>query len=191
MRPKRKNSCVLLLVIAAVIILVFQMKNIIGFFYPIKYKSLVLKYSLQYNLDPSLVSAVINVESHYKPYAESHKEAKGLMQIIPSTGEWAAGKLNIKDFNEDMLYNPEINIRIGCWYLNYLRQEFGGLNENNAIILAAYNGGSSNVKKWLKDERFSRDGMTLHEIPFNETEKYVERVLKHYKVYKWLYDNPY
>lgn len=187
---KSKKGRIVYLAIAAIILVVIsQHKNIAGHFYPMKYEDLIIKYSEIYDLDPYLVSAIINVESRYNPGAESHKDAKGLMQVTPSTGRWAAGKIGINNFKEDMLFDPEVNLKIGCWYLNNLKQEFASNEPETSIvlILAAYNGGSGNVKKWLNDERYSQTGTALDQIPFKETQQYVEKVLKNQKVYRWLY----
>lgn len=186
---KKRRTLLWATVVVIIIGLVTQYKHIIGLFYPINYNSLIIKYSRMYELDPYLVSAIINVESRYDPEAQSHKQAKGLMQITPSTGKWAAGKIGIKNFDEDMLFDAETNIKIGCWYLNNLKQEFAAENSETRIvlILAAYNGGIGNVKKWLKNKRYSQTGTTLDQIPFKETHQYVEKVLKNKKIYEWLY----
>ncbi len=155
-----------------------------AFTYPISYQNLILKYSKQFNVDPYLVAAIINVESNFDKNAISHREARGLMQISPITGRWAAETLSIEDFSLDKLFEPDINIMIGTWYLNMLSQEF---NNNIQLILAAYNGGSGNVSKWLEDEKYCEDGVNLKKIPFKETEEYVEKVLKNYQMYKILY----
>lgn len=152
--------------------------------YPIGYKNFILKYSQEYEIDPYLVASVINVESKYDKNALSIKEAKGLMQIGPQTGQWAAEVLGIENYHSDMLYEPEVNIRIGTWYLNTLFKEFDGdLN----LVLAAYNAGSGNVNKWLQDERYSYDGANLSVIPFKETEDYITRINNSYKIYSRVY----
>ncbi|KXG77093.1 lytic transglycosylase domain-containing protein [Thermotalea metallivorans] len=152
--------------------------------YPIHYRQLIEKYSAEYNLDPYLVAAIIRTESRFNEKARSRKDAKGLMQIAPITGAWAAKDLSLENYSEEMLYVPEINIRIGCWYIDKLRTEFNGRLQ---LMLAAYNGGSGNVNKWLKDPKYSADGVTLKEIPFGETKLYVEKVLKSYKIYSIIY----
>jgi len=153
-------------------------------YYPLGHQTTIKKYSEIYGIDPYLVAAIINVESRYDKNAVSRKEARGLMQISPITGYWAAKELGIEDFSLDMLFDPEINIMIGTWYLDVLFQEFDG---NLQLILAAYNAGSGNVYKWLNDKRYSQDGKTLSNIPFQETREYVDKVHKNIKVYKILY----
>lgn len=152
--------------------------------YPIGYKDMIVKYSKEYEIDPFLVASLINIESKYNKNAISKKDAKGLMQISEQTGKWAAEVLGIKDYNEDMLYDPETNIKIGTWYLNRLCKEFNG---NLDLVLASYNAGSGNVSKWLKDDEYSNDGENLSHIPFKETEEYVKRIKDSYKIYSKVY----
>lgn len=159
-------------------------KNIVKTFFPLKYSENIIKYSKEYNLDPFLVAAVIKTESNFDEGAKSNKNAYGLMQITPDTAEWAAEKMNINSFKTEMLYNPDFNIRMGCWYLNNLKKEF---NDNNELVLAAYNGGRGNVQKWLKSAEHSVDGKNLHYIPFKETDKYIKKVKVNYNIYKYLY----
>lgn len=159
--------------------------------YHLSYSATIKKYADEFQIDPYLVAAVINVESDFDSEAVSHKDARGLMQIGEGTGEWAARELEIEGYNQDMLYDPEINIRIGSWYLNNLSKEFNG---NVELMLAAYNGGSGNVNKWLKDEKYSKDGTSLYHIPFKETRLYVEKVLRIREEYKdrygGVFENP-
>lgn len=187
-RPK-KRRIVFTVLILVLVVASLQFKNIIGLIYPLKYDNLIIKYSKSYNLDPYLVSAIINVESRYKPNAVSYRDAKGLMQITPTTGKWAAEKIGIKNFNENMLFEIDTNIRIGCWYLNNLKQEFSSEEPETGIVLmlAAYNGGSGNVRKWLGNKKYSQTGTALDQIPFQETREYVDKVLRNQKIYKWLY----
>lgn len=152
--------------------------------YPLSYREYIKQYSQEYELDPFLVAAVINVESKYHEEATSSKNARGLMQIGEQTGQWASEELNIEDYEENLLYDPETNIRIGTWYLNKLNKEFRG---NLDLVLAAYNGGSGNVNKWLKSEEYSKDGESLDQIPFQETENYLKKVKLNYSLYRRFY----
>lgn len=157
---------------------------IIATLYPVGYKDHINRYSKEYNLDPFLVASVINVESKYDKNATSPKDARGLMQIGESTGQWASEVLAIDSYTSDMLYDPEINIRIGTWYLNQLNKEF---DNNLDLVLAAYNAGSGNVNKWLLDEEYSKNGEDIHTIPFKETKNYLKRVNLNYEVYSRVY----
>ena len=168
------------------VLIVLLLDNSAKLFFPIEYRSYVVKYSEQYDLDPFLVFSVIRVESSFRPDAVSPKNAKGLMQISDKTGKWAAEKINIKEYTSDMLFNPEVNIMIGCWYLKQLIKQF---DQNEEIALAAYNAGSGNVSQWLQDRTVSADGVNLDKIPFKETERYLKRVKNSYSVYKKLYES--
>lgn len=152
--------------------------------YPLDYKEYINKYAIENNMDPYLIASVINVESRFNKNAISPKGAKGLMQIIDSTGNWAAEELEIEAYEDNDLFDPDTNIKIGTWYLKKLEKEFGTRED---LILAAYNGGSGNVNKWLKNEEYSSDGENLEKIPFKETENYLTKVKNNYKVYNKIY----
>lgn len=170
---------------ALIIILVLvNLFYIVKLFYPLKYRENIIKYSEEYDLSPYLVAAVIKTESNFKPNAKSNKGAHGLMQITPSTAKWAAEKMKIDDYKENMLTDPEFNIRMGCWYIDNLKKEFDG---DMNLVLAAYNGGRGNVQKWLSDNNHSKDGKSLYHIPFKETDEYVKKVKVNYNIYKFLY----
>lgn len=154
--------------------------------YPLGYRTIIVKYSQEYDIDPFLIASVINVESRYDKLALSSKDAKGLMQISPQTGRWASEVLNIDNYSEEDLFQPDLNIRIGSWYLNRLFKEFDG---NLDLILAAYNAGSGNVNKWIENEEYCQDGISLKKIPFKETEDYLVRVNNSYKIYSKVYKN--
>ena len=98
---------------------------VIGFFYvniryPLCYKDIVIEKSEEYNLDPFLVASIINVESSCNPDAISVKQAKGLMQISSQTGNWASEVLDIEDYEEEMLGQPEANIKIGSPSISFV-----------------------------------------------------------------------
>jgi soluble lytic murein transglycosylase len=147
---------------------------------PIQYQDLITVYSRRHDLDPFLVAAIMRVESRYQPDAVSSKGARGLMQLMPDTGRWAAGCLGIEGYSDDFLFEPEVNIRIGAWYLRQLLNQFEG---NLTVALAAYNGGPSNVEKWLSGGRWSGSIDDLEQIPFGETARYVDRVSRAHRLY--------
>jgi len=128
---------------------------------------------LEKDIDVSLVLAVIKTESSFDENAVSSKGAVGLMQIMPQTAGFIAGR-NGYDYLESYLTNPEYNIRTGCRYLSYLRARF--LDEST--LLAAYNAGEGNVGEWLKNPKYSVDGKILSKIPYPETQNYVQKVQK-------------
>lgn len=145
--------------------------------YPIRYTKEIDHWASVHSLDPSLVAAVICAESRFRPGALSHAGAMGLMQIIPTTGEWIAEKLQLEDFTVEELYQPDVNIRFGTWYLRYL---FDQLDEDIESALVAYNAGLSNLLRWQSE------GGTL----FPETRVYVSRVMRGWSAYRVLYRLP-
>ncbi|MGN0792154.1 MAG: lytic transglycosylase domain-containing protein [Christensenellales bacterium] len=151
--------------------------------YRLLYPDIVTEMAAEYGVDPYLAAAVIHCESSNNKDAVSPVGAVGLMQIMPDTGAWIAEKLEMDDFTEERLFEPEVNVRMGCWYIDYLTDRFHG---NMTLVLAAYNAGPGNVQKWLEDERISENG-TLTEIPFPETERYIEKVQRAYEKYLTLY----
>lgn len=151
--------------------------------YRLDYEAEIIKWADEYMLSRYLVAAVIHTESRGNPSAVSPAGAVGLMQIMPATGEWIAGKLGA-EFSEDTLPDPAENIRMGCWYLDYLLKRYGG-NETSA--LAAYNAGPGNVDGWLEKSEYASGGQ-LDYIPFDETREYVRRVARAEAKYMELYE---
>ena len=151
--------------------------------FPLRHEDAIDKYSTQYSLDKYLVMGIISAESRFEEDAVSHKDAKGLMQLKEETAKWCVEKFYINTSYEK-IYEPEVNIMMGCSYLSYLIKLFDG---NIETAVAAYNAGQGNVKKWLSDNRYSDDGKTLKNIPFDETEKYVKKVRNREKIYRDLY----
>ncbi|MCJ7857007.1 lytic transglycosylase domain-containing protein [Lachnospiraceae bacterium NSJ-143] len=172
---------VFLAVIAAGVFKHVVLKKIL---YPQSYKNYVEKYAAEYNVDANLVYAVIKCESDFDCRAVSHKDARGLMQISEVTGIWASEVLEIENYSSEILYEPETNVHIGCWYLSRLFKQF----ESEPTVLAAYNAGSGNVSGWLTEEEYSSDGINLDTIPFKETANYVKKVEKAKRIYEYLYD---
>lgn len=144
-----------------------------------KYSDEIYTYSKEYNVNPALVASIINVESGYNEKAVSSKGAEGLMQVLPSTGEWLAGKIK-EEYYDGILLEGEFNIKIGTYYLGYLLEQFG----DEKLAVCAYNAGQTNVKKWLANSDYSSDGKSLEKIPFLETENYLKKVNKNYHYYK-------
>lgn len=175
---------VFFLIIFGLIFTFFVFNNLLRMMYPIKYYSYIEKYAAMYDLDKYLVMSVIKVESNFNEKATSVKDARGLMQITPSTGNWIAEQMNLVEFSPDKLYDQEQNIFMGCWYLDNLRKEF---DDNYMLILSAYNAGRGNVNKWLQNPEFSKDGKNLDYIPFKETELYIKKINLNYNIYKALY----
>jgi len=155
--------------------------------YPTPYYELAEKYSEKYGVEMPLIYAVIKAESKFDANAVSSANAYGLMQILPSTGEWIAKNIDYKNYDDSLLFDPDCNIEFGCWYLNWLmKREALHYNESQNIdlIIAAYNAGHNTVENWLEDPKYSSDGKTLENIPYGETASYVKTVEKYYNEYK-------
>jgi soluble lytic murein transglycosylase len=146
-------------------------------FYPYYYRPLIEAEAKRYGLDPLFVAAVIRQESSFKPQAKSPVGAVGLMQLMPKTGTWASEQVGLKNFKVSQLEDPAVNVKLGCWYLSYLFQQF----HEPAKVLAAYNGGEGNMAYWgsLQGEQLK------HAFP--ETQGYVAQGMKAYSRYKALY----
>ncbi len=151
--------------------------------YPRAYQDLVLAASSEFNVDPCLVWAVMREESHFRPDALSWADARGLMQVIPSTGEWIAQRLGEK-YRGQALYEPEVSIRYGTWYLAHLTELFDG---ELAKVVAAYNGGPGSVNRWLNSPVYREPADLPGVATFPETREYIDKVLSSWLVYRWLY----
>jgi len=153
--------------------------------YPVKMESLVREMAAKYDVDAPLIAAVIYTESRYNPNAQSGIGAMGLMQIMPETGEWIAGKLG-RSFSPEDLYDPVTNVEFGAWYLQFLLNRYDGRITNT---VAAYHSGQGSVDKWLQNPDYSPDGKTLTTLPghASATRHHINKVLTAYENYQILY----
>lgn len=177
------RNLVLLLGGVLLLIGIFQLPVVQRLQYPMPYKDIVYQRARQFGVDPLLVTAVIREESKFMPNSKSAAGAQGVMQLMPDTAAWAAQQMGLKNYRADSLYQPEINITLGCWYLANLSKQF---NNNLVLVLAAYNGGRGRVQDWLNSGQLNPHGQ-IDEIPITETRTYVKRVLQSYEKYKQLY----
>ena len=133
---------------------------------PIGYESIVEKYSEEFDIPEEVIYAVIYAESNFDNSAVSHAGAHGLMQITYDTFEWL--ETHLKDgATTDQIYDPDVNIRYGSYYLSYLYGRFGDWR----TAYAAYNAGIGSVCAWLEE-----NNGVLGDIPYSETAYYVEKV---------------
>lgn len=151
--------------------------------YPAYFEDMIREYAIKYEIDHLLVLAMIREESRFNAWNESYAGARGLMQIIFSTGEWIAQKLNLEDFNDEMLFSPEVNINLGCWYIGYLKERF---SNDSILIISGYNAGPGITAKWL--ERYDRSDLDnfVENIPYSETREHIKKVMKSYQMYRRL-----
>lgn len=173
---------VVIMLVVIFYILVF-LKPILKGLYPLDYQDIISKQARTYKIDPLLIAAIINVESKWVTTAVSAKGAAGLMQLMPDTAVWIAAQTGT-EFTESDIFDPEINISFGCWYLNYLREQFPSFT----AALAAYNGGQGNVRQWLADNRWDGSYETFSDIPFWETRAYIKKISYTWNIYQKIYD---
>ena len=183
---------IMILIISAIIVLSIlgkidykSIKNqILKKMYKQEYTEYVKKYSKEYNVDEYLIYAIIKAESNFNQEAVSHREAKGLMQLMYSTAEDIAKRVDI-EIHEENILEPDININLGTKYISMLIQKYDNVN----LALAAYNAGSGNVDGWIEKGTLKADGSDIENVPFTETNNYVRKILRDYKIYKQIYED--
>lgn len=144
--------------------------------YPLKYTATIREVSEENGLEPAFVAGVIYTESRFRPDVESHREAYGLMQLLPESAHFIQRKSGIKGDYRD----PKVNVRLGTWFLGYLEDRYEG---DERLMLAAYNSGEGNVDAWVSDEDFD----IAKDIPYKETREYVDNALEARQTYKEVY----
>jgi soluble lytic murein transglycosylase len=152
--------------------------------FPMPYRAALESNSKQRSLDPFMVAALIRQESEFNPLALSRAKAYGLTQVMPSTGRELSRKLGVRKFNARMLFQPELNLKLGTYYLRSMLDQLGGQWE---ATLAAYNAGKSRVDNWLNYSVFEEPAEFIESIPFTETRNYVQIVMRNADVYRRLY----
>lgn len=182
-RGKSRLSVAIWLIILLFLATILTFPKWITVFYPQPHRDLVFSLAYEYDVDPYLVFAIIRAESKYQTNAESPVGARGLMQIMPETAMWIAEQQKIENFDVQDLHEPEVNIRLGTWYLANLSEEY----QEVPLIVAAYNAGRGQVKNWIKEGIWDGDPEQIQNIPFSETREYVKSVLKNYEAYKAIY----
>ncbi len=152
--------------------------------YPYGFKEYIDKYSGQFNIDPLFVLAVIREESRFQPEAGSYAGALGLMQIIPKTGKGIASQLGISNFDNQMLLDPEISIKMGSYYLSRQLESF---SQNKYYACGAYNGGPGSMSKWISSWGDKDIDEFIEYISYDETRNYIKKVMGSYFFYQLLY----
>jgi len=152
--------------------------------YPLAWWESVTHWATAYGVDPLLVLAVIRQESNFLPTAVSSSDARGLMQLLPSTAKWIAESKVKEPFSEDRLTDPDLNIRLGTWYLGYLIRLF---DSDVAWAVAAYNGGQGNVDRWTAAAKVDSKAEFPGALVSSETREYLVKVLDAWLTYRLLY----
>jgi soluble lytic murein transglycosylase len=152
-----------------------------GLRFPVNYLSEVSNNAYRHNLDPAVIFGLIRQESVFDRYAESPVGARGLMQIMPKTGQQIAQELRDKWQSEASLFDPDINVKYGTFYYKQLLDRFKG---HFALATAAYNAGPRRVGQWLPSGETVPADIWIETIPFKETRKYVSAVLSYIIIYQ-------
>jgi len=152
--------------------------------YGLYYADVVNQAAQEYGFDPLLLFSIIRQESLFEGFVHSTAGARGLMQIVPSTGASLAGQLGWPaGYNDEDLYRPNVSIRLGTFYLATNRQLLGG---DLYAMLAAYNGGPGNAATW-KELAGDDPDLFLEVVRFEETRQYIRNIYEIYVVYRRLY----
>ncbi len=150
---------------------------------PLSYAGIIRQQAADKHLDPALVAGVIYAETKFDPRTSS-AGAEGPMQLMPQTALYLARRTGGTSFRVADLNTPQVNIAYGCYYLRYLLNEFHG---SRVAAVAAYNGGDTNVHRWIARAQAEGHPFGIADIPFPETRDYVQRVLQARSEYRHTY----
>ena len=145
----------------------------------VRYREWIEKYALENGIEPAYAAAIILRESSYDPRATSSVGARGLMQVMEDTFNYVRRNLGESTTFDDM-YDPETNIRYGCWYLGNLSRIFDG---DPIEMACAYHAGPNNVKLWIMNYAADQKNLRLEEIPMEDTRYYAGKVYDAYAIY--------
>ena len=151
--------------------------------FPLPYRADLERYARQNNLDPFLVAALARQESEFNPKAVSNANARGLTQILPSTGRELSRRLHVP-YTTERLFEPQANLQLGSFYLKTVADTLGGRWE---AALAAYNAGLSRAQAWSKWGEFREPAEFVETVPFGQTRNYIQIVLRNADIYRRLY----
>lgn len=154
--------------------------------YPLAYPEIILAESRSRRLDPHLLAAIARQESAFAPDVISRAGARGLLQIMPQTGRWWAGRLGVRDYSDELLFDPEINVHLGAAYFADLQRQYRELQ----LALVAYNAGPTRARRWRNRPDYRADPELFAEsIPISETRGYVRAVQTQLRIYRHLYSD--
>ncbi len=153
------------------------------FAYPRHYARLVGKQAAEFDIAPQLLYGLIFQESHFEPAARSHAGARGLMQILPSTGWEIAHSLSYPNYSTELLDLPIVSIRFGAYYLRWARDYAGG---NDIAAVAGYNAGPRKARFWLSRTE-PDDALFIYRVPYHDTRRYLQGILVCFAHYLRIY----
>ena len=183
----KKLAIAIIVTIFIIFVFLFLFRNdLLKIIYPRKYEDIISTYSEKYDVEDNIIYAVIKAESNFDSSAISNKNAIGLMQLMEQTAIEIARKNDI-EFNynnaKEELNDIDKNINIGTKYLSILMEKY----QNKEVALAAYNAGIGTVDNWIEKGIIKKDGSDIENIPYKETNNYVRKILRSYKIYQELY----
>ena len=152
--------------------------------YPIPFQESLEKAGEEFGVDPHYLAAMIREESRFNASVVSWAGAYGLMQVMPDTGKRIAQRIGIEQFDKDMLLDPEVNIRMGAWYIRFLLDEFGG---DFSLVSGAYNAGEGRMGQWRERYAITDLDEFIEQVPYTETRNHIKKVMHSYHVYRHLY----
>lgn len=181
MRTVTKIITYVTAIVLCIILAGFLVFKVAQTIFPLRYEEYIEQYSAEYGLDKYDVMGIIYVESKFVPLAKNDNE-QGLMMIPADTVKGVAKELGL-EYEPKMAFDVETNIRMGCFYLAYLKE----LYPIEDTYLMAYNIGPGTVQSWIEDEANTIDGERLYYIPDDGTRDYVKKIHNFAKVYEFLY----
>ena len=150
--------------------------------FPLHHEAVLRRESRRHQIDPAWVAAQTRAESAFMPRARSHANARGLMQLLPSTAERTARKLGLRWDGAESLYRPELNLELGIAHLRHELDDHGGIAYE---AIAAYNAGPAPVMRWNRDRPGFDPDFWIETVTYKETREYVARVLAFSVIYDW------
>lgn len=151
--------------------------------YPLVYDDAIRAEAAAHRIDPALVAALIHQESSFNPRATSRAGAVGLMQVLPSVGASIAKAQGIASYERVLLYQPDVNVRLGMTHLDAMLRQYPRLE----YALAAYNAGGTPVRRWRQKPGTDDPELFVERIPYDETRDYVRILIRNQAMYRALY----
>jgi soluble lytic murein transglycosylase len=153
--------------------------------FPLPYEAALRREAAKNDFDPMFAAGLIRQESTFQSDAVSHKNAIGLMQVLPKTGRLLARQIKVR-YVKNKLFDPDYNIELGMVYIANLVQQFG----SPEAAAAAYNAGEDRIAAWKSERNYEEIPELVESIPFTETREYVQIVLRNAQLYRMIYGQP-
>jgi len=150
-----------------------------GLRYLAPYRDQLKAAARQLDLDEAWVNGLIRQESRFIAQAKSRVGASGLMQLMPATAKWVAGKIGLKDWHWSQVTDVDTNLSLGTYYLRHVLDTLDG---SPVMASAAYNAGPGRARAWRNNQGMEA-AIYAESIPFNETRDYVKRVMANASYY--------